>query len=67
MEVSGQPHASAVLPPRKEVPVPIGYDTIWAPEPVWMLWSRENLSTAGNRTPAVKLVAYRLSYLGSKC
>jgi hypothetical protein len=31
---------------------------VWAPEPVWTLWSREKcLTFTGNRTPAVQLVA----------
>jgi hypothetical protein len=27
--------------PGKEPPVPIGQETVWAPEPVWKLWRRE--------------------------
>jgi hypothetical protein len=41
MEVSGQFHAPATLPPGKEPPVTIGYEAGWAPEPVWTLWRRE--------------------------
>jgi hypothetical protein len=41
LEVSGQLHAPAALPPGKEPPVPIGLETGWAPEPVWTTW-REN-------------------------
>jgi hypothetical protein len=41
MEVSGQVHAPAALPKRKELPVPIGYEAGWAPEPVW---KRKNLA-----------------------
>jgi hypothetical protein len=53
MEVSGQFHARAALPP-----VPIGQDAGWAPEPVWTLWRREkSLAPAGNR--AVYPVARR--------
>jgi hypothetical protein len=33
MEVSGQLHAPAVLPPGKEPPVPIESEARWAPEP----------------------------------
>jgi hypothetical protein len=33
MEVSGQIHAPATVPPRKELPVPIGHDAWRAPEP----------------------------------
>jgi hypothetical protein len=32
MEVDDQLHAPAVLPPRKEPQVPIGYEAAWAPE-----------------------------------
>jgi hypothetical protein len=42
MEVSGQLHASADLPPGKEPPVPIRYETGWAPDQVWTTWRREN-------------------------
>jgi hypothetical protein len=34
-------HDPAALPPRKELPVPIGQESRWAPEPVWTLWGRE--------------------------
>jgi hypothetical protein len=33
MEVSGQLHDPAALPPGKEPPVPIGKEAGWAPEP----------------------------------
>jgi hypothetical protein len=26
----------------KEPPVPIGSEAVWTPEPVWMMWRREN-------------------------
>jgi hypothetical protein len=29
------------------------------PEPVWMLWRRENLASAGNRIPVVQPVVHR--------
>jgi hypothetical protein len=35
MEVSGQFKAPAALPQAKELPVTIGYEDGWAPEPVW--------------------------------
>jgi hypothetical protein len=35
MEVSGQLHTLAALPPGKEPSVPLGYEAGWAPEPVW--------------------------------
>jgi hypothetical protein len=34
MEVSGQLHISAALPPGKEPAVPIAQEARWAPEPV---------------------------------
>jgi hypothetical protein len=34
-------HAPAILCLGKEVPVPIGLEAGWAPQPVWMLKSRE--------------------------
>jgi hypothetical protein len=42
VKVSGQLHAPAALPPRKEPPVPIGEEVGWTSEPVWMIWRREN-------------------------
>jgi len=39
MEVSGQLHAPAVLPP-----VPTEQEPGWAPEPVWMRWWGKNKS-----------------------
>jgi hypothetical protein len=35
MEVSGQLHEPAALPPEKEPLVPIEYEAGWAPEPFW--------------------------------
>jgi hypothetical protein len=36
MGVSGQRHApAALLPPWKGLPVPLGQEVGWAPEPVW--------------------------------
>jgi hypothetical protein len=40
MELSGQSHASAALPPGKEPLVSIE-DVVWAPEPACSLWVRE--------------------------
>jgi hypothetical protein len=42
MEVSGQIHAPAALPPGKEPSVPIEYEVGWTPDPVWMTWGSEN-------------------------
>jgi len=44
MEVSGQLHGPAVLPPGKEPLVPIGYEAEWTPEPVRTQWRREKNS-----------------------
>jgi hypothetical protein len=33
MEVGGQLHVPAALPPGKEPLVPIGEEAVWAPEP----------------------------------
>jgi len=41
MEVSGQFHSPADLPPWKEPLVPVGYEARWAPEPFWTRWWRE--------------------------
>jgi hypothetical protein len=41
LDVSRQLHARAALPSEKKQPVAIGYETGWAPEPVWTLWSTE--------------------------
>jgi hypothetical protein len=38
MEVSGQFHAPAALPPGKEPLVPTGEEAGWAPEPFWTRW-----------------------------
>jgi hypothetical protein len=63
MEASGQLHAHAALPPRKESRVPSGQEAGWAPDPVWTLWSREkSLSPAGNQTRAVHPVAGCYTY-----
>jgi hypothetical protein len=60
MEVSGQLHAPAALPPGKKPLVPIGQEAGWAPEPFWTRWFREKFQApAGNRTPIVQPVAQR--------
>jgi hypothetical protein len=48
MEVSGQLHDTAALPPGKELPVPIGYEAGWAPESVWLRWRRQKSCSAGD-------------------
>jgi hypothetical protein len=42
LEMSSQVYAPAALPPKKEPPVPIGWEVGWAPEPVWTTWRRED-------------------------
>jgi hypothetical protein len=42
LEVSGQLHAPAALPPGKVPTVLIGYEAGWAVESVWTTWRREN-------------------------
>jgi hypothetical protein len=39
--MSGQLHAPVVLPPANGPPIPIKQEPGLAPEPVWMLWTRE--------------------------
>jgi hypothetical protein len=51
MEVSGQFHAPAALPPGKESPVPVGQESGWEPVSFWTRWWREKfLAPLGNRT-----------------
>jgi hypothetical protein len=57
MEVSGELHAPVALPMEKELPVPIGQEAGWAPEPVGT--REKSLAPVGNRTPAVQPVARR--------
>jgi hypothetical protein len=52
MDVSGQLHDPAALPPGKDPLVPTGQEAGWAPEPFWTRWFREKFRVpAGNRTP----------------
>jgi hypothetical protein len=65
MEMSGRFYAPAPLSPGKEPAVPIGYETWWALEAVWMLWSREKSYPCRELNPgrpASNLSLYRLSY-----
>jgi hypothetical protein len=58
MEVSGQLHDLAALPPVKMRSMPIRQEAGWAAEVVWTLWRREiSLSSTGTRTPSLQLVA----------
>jgi hypothetical protein len=42
LEVSSQLQGPAALPPRKEPPVPTGYEVGWTPEPVWTTWGENS-------------------------
>jgi len=50
MEVNNQLHAPVTLLPEKATPVPIEEDPGWAPEPVWMLWRRQDRQGTYNVT-----------------
>jgi len=57
MEVSGQFHDPAALPPGNEPLVSIKKEAGWAPEPVWT-WRREKFhNSVENPTPLVQLKA----------
>jgi hypothetical protein len=52
MEVSGQLHTLAILPPGERTPVPTGKEAGWAPELFWTLWKKEKfLAPAENQSP----------------
>jgi hypothetical protein len=55
LEVSGQLHVPAALPPGKKPPVPVGQVAGWGPAPVWTTWRRENswLYRDSNSDPSV--------------
>jgi hypothetical protein len=63
MEVSGQLHAPAALPPGKETLVPTGQEAGWAPEPFWTRWCRDKFPAprweSNPRTPIVQPVDKR--------
>ena len=65
MRVGGQRHVPAALPPEK-YPVPIIYEAVWAPGPVWT--GAENLALNGIRSPDLpdrSLVAVRGNVQGN--
>jgi len=67
MELGGQRHAPAALPPGKD-PVPIVQEAGWAPGPVST--DAENLDPTGIRSPdrpARSKSLYRLSYPSPLC
>jgi hypothetical protein len=53
MEVSGQLHAPAALPPGKEPSVPIEYEVGWTPDPVLTTWGSENSCSHSHSDPLV--------------
>jgi hypothetical protein len=61
MAVSGQHHAPAALYPQgKDLPLPIGQEAGWAPEPVWKQRLEEkSFVSVGDRTPVVQSVVRR--------
>jgi hypothetical protein len=68
MEVSGQLHAPAALPPGKDPPVPNGQKAGWAPEPFWMLWRIGKSCPCWESNPghpAHSLSLYQMSYPSS--
>jgi hypothetical protein len=64
MEVSGQLHSTATLPPVKQPHLPLVKEVGWAPDLVWTFWGKEkSLVPARNRTPAVHPLASRYTEL----
>jgi hypothetical protein len=60
MEVNGQLHVPADLPPRIVPLISIGWETVWGPEPVWTPWWREKFpASAGTQTPIIQPVTQR--------
>jgi hypothetical protein len=52
MEMNGQIHDPAALPPQNGPPLPIDSEARWAPEPAWTRWWEEEFTaTAGTRNP----------------
>jgi hypothetical protein len=41
----------AALPPGKSLPLPIGEEAVWDPEPVWTLWRREDSCPCRDSNP----------------
>jgi L-lactate permease len=51
MEMGGQVHAPAALPPTKEPQVPTEWESGWQPNSFWTAWVRDGIQTpAENRT-----------------
>jgi len=71
MELGGDLHDLAILPPGQELPTPTEQEVGWALDPVWMLQGRQkSLACARNQTstiveyPVCTLVTL-LTYLNS--
>jgi hypothetical protein len=43
VEVNGQLHAPAALPPGKDPTISIASEAGWPPQPIWALWRSKNL------------------------
>jgi len=55
---SKQLHGPAALPPEKDLSVPTGQESGWAPKAVWTQWQRETFpALARNRLPVLQPVA----------
>jgi hypothetical protein len=61
LDRDGQFHARAALTLGKETTIFIGYETVWDPDLIWMLWRiLKPLTYAGiEPPPAVKPAAHR--------
>jgi hypothetical protein len=60
MEVSGQLHDLATLPPLKGPLSPTGQEAGWAAEPIWTLWRRGNSLALTGIEPDFSVVQFTL-------
>jgi len=60
--MNGQLQVTATLLPEKQPLVSIQQDTVWAPEPIWTLWSKLEISylywESKHHSSIVQSVAY---------
>jgi hypothetical protein len=63
MEVSGQLHAPAALPPEKEPVVPIGEEAEWAPEPFWTVVKKKIPSPRRESNPSTPIKEMKIDIL----
>jgi hypothetical protein len=61
MEVSGQLHDPAALPPGKESKVPIEQTIEWTSELAWTLWKRENFLAPARKRNHDSLMVYSVA------